>query len=76
MPLAILFHFLFPQHVSDTNTAIIRLKPANADTIPTQPHRNSNTHQNKNNTNNVVIQQNGRKAPDDGYINVRKMLST
>ena len=31
------------------------------DTTPTQPHRNSNTHRTKNNTTNVVIQQNGRK---------------
>jgi len=28
---------------------------------PTQPHRNSNTHRTKNNTTNVVIQQNSRK---------------
>ena len=33
----------------------------NTDTTPTQPHRNSNTHRNKNNTTNVVIQQNSRK---------------
>ena len=33
----------------------------NTDTTPTQPHRNSNTHRNKNNTINVVIQQNSRK---------------
>jgi len=32
-----------------------------ADTTPTQPHRNSNTHRTKNNTTNVVIQQNSRK---------------
>jgi len=31
------------------------------DTTPTQPHRNSNTHRTKNNTTNVVIQQNSRK---------------
>jgi len=31
------------------------------DTTPTQPHRNSNTHRTKNNTTNVVIQQNTRK---------------
>ena len=28
---------------------------------PTQPHRNSNTHRTKNNTTNVVLQQNSRK---------------
>jgi len=33
----------------------------NTDTTPTQPHRNSNTHRTKNNTTNVVIQQNSRK---------------
>ena len=31
------------------------------DTTPTQPHRNSNTHRTKNNTTNVVIQQNSHK---------------
>ena len=33
----------------------------NTDTTPNQPHRNSNTHRTKNNTTNVVIQQNSRK---------------
>jgi len=33
----------------------------NTDATPTQPHRNSNTHRTKNNTTNVVIQQNSRK---------------
>ena len=33
----------------------------NTDTTPTQPHQNSNTHRTKNNTANVVIQQNSRK---------------
>ena len=33
----------------------------NTDTTPTQPHRISNTHRTKNNTTNVVIQQNSRK---------------
>jgi len=46
----------------------------NTDTTPTQPHRNSNTHQTKNNTTNVVIQQNSRKLLMM-YINVRNMLS-
>ena len=31
------------------------------DTTPNLPHRNSNTHRTKNNTTNVVIQQNSRK---------------
>ena len=34
----------------------------NTDTTPTQPHRNSNTPRTKNNTTNVVIQQNNRKV--------------
>jgi len=38
-----------------------RLKHCNTNTTPTQPHRNSNTHWTKNNTTNVVIQQNSRK---------------
>jgi len=33
----------------------------NTDTTPTQPHRKSNTHRTKNNTTNVVIQQNSHK---------------
>ena len=35
----------------------------NTDITPTQPHRNCNTHRTKNNTTNVVIQQNSRKLP-------------
>jgi len=48
MSLAILFHFLCAS-------------ACNTDTTPTQPYRNSNTHRTKNNTANVVIQQNSRK---------------
>ena len=91
MSLAILFHFLCAQHVSDINISIIRslwlfcwitalvvlflvrcvlefrygwvgvTEACNTDTTPNQPHRNSNTHRTKNNTTNVVIQQNSRK---------------
>jgi len=74
MSLAILFHFLCAQHVSDINISIIRslrlfcwitttccASACNTDTTPTQPHRISNTHRTKNNTTNVVIQQNSRK---------------
>ena len=96
MSLAILFHFLCAQHVSDINISIIRslrlfcwittlvvlilvrcvleiwcgwdgvvsvlqASACNTHTTPTQPHRNSNTHQTKNNTTNVVNQQNSRK---------------
>ena len=96
MSLAILFHFLRAQHVSDINISILRslrlfcwittlvvfffvrcvlefrcgwvglvsvlqASSCNTDTTQTQPHRNSNTHRTKNNTTNVVIQQNSRK---------------
>ena len=68
MSLFILFQFLCVQHVSDINTSIIRslqlfccASACNTDTTPTQPHRNANTHRTKNNTTNVVIQQNSRK---------------
>jgi len=68
MSLAILFHFVCAQHVSDTNISIIRslvfvsqASACNTNTTPTQPHRNTNTHRTKNNTTNVVIQQNSPK---------------
>jgi len=64
MSLAILFH-LCAQHVSNINISMNRslrcASACNEDTTPTQPHRNSNTHRTKNNTTNVVIQQNSRK---------------
>ena len=40
---------------------ILQASACNTDTTPTQPHQNSNTHQTKNNTTNVAIQQNSRK---------------
>ena len=69
MSLAVLFHFLCAQHISDINISIIRslrtilMNYHIATQIPlqTQPHRNSNTHRTRNNTTNVVIQQNSRK---------------
>jgi hypothetical protein len=90
MSLAILFHFLCAQHVSDINISIIRslqlfcwiitlvvlflvrcvlefrcgwvgASACYTDTTPTQPYRNFNTHRTKNNTTNVIIQQNSRK---------------
>ena len=73
MSLAILFRFLCAQHVSDINRSINRIlrrfywittsfaSACNTDTTPTQPYRISNTHRTKNNTTNVVIQQNSRK---------------
>ena len=39
----------------------LQAKACYTDTTPTQPHRISNTHRTKNNTTNVVIQQNSRK---------------
>ena len=41
--------------------SVLQASTCNTDTTPTQPHRNSNTHRTKNNTTNVVIQQNSRK---------------
>jgi len=88
MSLAILFHYLCAQHVSDINISIIRslrlfcwitslvvlflarcvlefrcgwFGVVSMLEASTQPHRNSNTHWTKNNTTNVVIQQNSRK---------------
>ena len=39
----------------------LQASACNTDITPTQPHRNSNTHRTKNNTTNVVIQQNIRE---------------
>ena len=41
--------------------SVLQAEACNTVTTPTQPHRNSNTHRAKNNTTNVVIQQNSRK---------------
>jgi len=41
--------------------SVLQASACNTDTTPTQTHRNSNTHRTKNNTANVVIQQNSRK---------------
>jgi len=41
--------------------SVLQAAACNTDTTPTQPHRNSNTHWTKNNTTNVVIQQNSHK---------------
>jgi len=40
---------------------VLQVVACNTDTTPTQPHRNSNIYRTKNNTTNVVIQQNSRK---------------
>jgi len=41
--------------------SVRQAEACNMDTIPTQPHWNANTHRTKNNTTNVVIQQNSHK---------------
>ena len=41
--------------------SVLQTEACNTDTTPTQSRRNSNTHRTKNNTTNVVIQQNSRK---------------
>ena len=41
--------------------SVLQAEACNTDTTPNQPHRNSNTHETKNNTTNVIIQQNSRK---------------
>ena len=41
--------------------SVLQSEAYNTDTTPNQPHWNSNTHGTKNNTTNVVIQQNSRK---------------
>ena len=40
---------------------VLQAEAGNTDTTPTQPHRISRTHRTKNNTTNVVFQQNSRK---------------
>jgi len=70
MSLAILFHFLCTQHVSDINISIIRslrlccwitTSVVFTDNTQTQPHQISNTQRTENNTTDVVIQQHSRK---------------
>jgi len=62
MSLAILFHLLCVQHVQHVGVvSVLQASACNTDTTPTQPYRNSNTYRNKNNTTNMVIQQNSRK---------------
>jgi len=41
--------------------SVLQAEACKTDTIPTHPHRISNTHRTKSNTTNVVIQQNSRK---------------
>ena len=41
--------------------SVLQAEACNTDTTPNQPHRNSDTHRTKNNTTNVVFQQNSHK---------------
>ena len=62
MSLAILFHFLCAQHVSNINISIIICVSAcKTSTTQNQPHQISNTQRTENKTTNVVIQQHSRK---------------
>ena len=74
MSLAILFHFLCAQHISDINVSIIRslrlccwittvlqASACNTGTTQTQTHQISNTQRTENKTTDVVIQQHSRK---------------
>jgi len=78
MSLAILFHFLCAQHISDIDISIIRSLrlfcwistsvvlfsvAGNTDTTQTQPHQISNTQRTENKTTDVLIQQHSRKLP-------------
>ena len=66
MSLAILFHFLCAQHVSDINISIIRsllvlqAEACKKSTTQNQPHQIPNTQRTENRTD-VVIQQHSRK---------------
>ena len=76
MPLAILFHFLCAQHVSDIHISIIRsmrlcwwittsvvlqASACKTNTTQNQPHQISNTQRTENKTTDVVIHQHSRK---------------
>jgi len=52
---------IYSERNEDIWETLEQASACNTDTIPTQPHRNSNTHRTKNNMTNVVIQQNSRK---------------
>ena len=103
MPLAILFHFLCAQHVSDINISIIRSLqlflpnyhigrivlgsmcvgvsvwlgwslPHGYHSNPTTPNLQHTSNQEQHDQCGNSTEQS--QAPDDGYINVRNMLST
>ena len=75
MSVAILFHFLCTQHVSDINIYIVPVLQAetqasacNTDTTQTQPHQISSTQRTENKTTYVVIQQHSRKLLTMGIL--------
>jgi len=75
MPLAILFHFLCVQNVSDINMSIIRsLRPFSWITTLVvlffQYTSNQEQYDQRGDSTKWL------QAPDDGHINVRNMLST
>ena len=88
MSLAILFHFLCAQHVSDINISIIRslrlfcwittlvVLFCKDGGFSISVNYGVCLTSLQNNTTNVVIQQEQSQAPDYGYINVQNMLST
>ena len=53
--------------------SVLQAEACNTDTTQTQPHQISNTQRTENICGNSTAQS---QAPDDGYINVRNMLST
>jgi len=73
MSLVILLYFLCTQHVSDINISIISLQHGHyAD--PAAPNLQHTTNREQNDRfSNLTAQS---QTPDDGYINVRNMLST
>ena len=94
MTLAILFHFLCAQHVSDINISIIRglrlcwwittsvvlffrlqASACKTNTTQNQPHQKLQHTTNWEQDDQCGNSSTQSQAPDDGYINVRNMLS-
>jgi len=86
MSLAILFHFLCAQHISDINISIIRsLRLCCWITtsvvlfllrLQHRYHSKPTTPNLQHTTNRCGNSREESQAPEDGYINVRNMLST
>jgi len=53
--------------------SVLQAEACNTDSTQTQPHQISNTQRTENKTTNNSTAQS--QAPDDGYINIRNMLS-